>query len=150
MESNMKTLLTLAIVISGMLMQAQMDDVTIASSLMGKHIGEIEDVADSLGVTMTLHENNKLFVSANGVTKYYKIKSGTFIKKINEKNNHTTIETLSDRIVYIFIRYNHKEHLHLHDFNKAIIPENSPYNFEKSQGKNYSHIRIWNPESYWL
>jgi hypothetical protein len=141
-----KLILTLAIVLIGMIGQAQIDDVMIASSLMGRHISEIDAIADSLGIIMTLHENEKLFVSANGVTKYYKIKSGTFIKKMN----HNTINTLSDRIVYIFIRYNHKEHLHLHDFKSAIIPKTSSYNFEKSLGRNYSHIKVWHPESYWM
>lgn len=68
-----KIVLLVLIIFSGLLIQAQQiehTDLDIANALIGQPINDLQKIADSLGVQMSYDGRGKLFVTANGTTKY--------------------------------------------------------------------------------
>lgn len=141
-----KLILIIAIVFSGVLMQAQ-TDLDIANSIIGKPLPKLEQILTDLGlefyITDNSDNNTTLYISINNSVRLWEIKSEDLYRERKVGNSVQFILAGENLITEIFVRYRHSNLNDLRDFNAYELPENTKFRtYEKALGTKISHFRI--------
>jgi hypothetical protein len=123
---------------------SQIDDLTIAQNLIGKYKKEIDTILKSLNL-----EYYKTYNSENAIVFYLargneSIRSWTLsFEDLTKVDVDGSIMILAkDICTEVYIRYHHTNINDLRDFNNVVLPENNKIIYEKSLGKDVSHILL--------
>lgn len=143
-----KLILIIAIVISGMLAQAQ-TDLEIANAIIDKPFYEMEAILDTFDIdyyivqveedqiVMYIQKKNnvkKWILKYGNIYKTEKAKGGTHFKDVATKINI---------ILEIFVRYRHSNINDLNEFYAYEVPESTKIRtYEKSLGTDTSHLKV--------
>ena len=135
-------ILTIAFCCSKLLI-CQTNDLTIAQKLIGKYKKEIDSILKSLNL-----EYYKTFEDVNTI-EFYLAKGNESIRcwtlkfsNFTKEKNGQVIYTIKDVCTEVFIRYRHNNINDLRDFYSVVMPENTKIIYEKSLGRDVSHIKL--------
>jgi hypothetical protein len=123
---------------------SQTDDLTIAQNLIGKYKNEIDTI-----LKLSNLKYYKTFEDVNSVLFYLERKNQSirawtlhFNDLIRKDSNGEEIILAKDICTEVFVRYHHTNLNDLNDFYSIVLPPNDKVIYEKSLGKDVSHLRL--------
>ena len=135
-------ILTIAFCCSNFLF-SQIDDLTIAQKLIGKYKTEIDTILKSLNL-----EYYKTYEDGNTI-EFYLAKGNESVrcwtlslKNLTKEVDGHVIILVKDICTEVFIRYRHNNINDLRDFYSVVLPPNDKVVYEKSLGRDVSHLRL--------
>ncbi len=146
-----KLTLIIAILFSGMLIQAQ-TDLVILDSIIGKPIAEIEQKLNELNLEYYITLNNsekgsmEIYIQKENSVRSWAITYSNYIKvKIDDGTKRGFyIESRIAKVVVVevFVRYRHSNIYDLREFFEYETPINTENcEYEKSNGSKLSHLK---------
>ena len=130
-----KLTLIIAIVFSGMLMQAQITDLDIVQSILCKPIDSVSNIVSELGAYASFKSPTKLTViNGENINRYH----------LNKKGEYSSYVEESEDVVHIVsIRYYRNDPNHMKSFAAYRVPNNNDiYHYEHSMGSKLGHLKI--------
>jgi hypothetical protein len=136
-------ILTIAFCCSNFLFSQIDDDLLIAQKLIGKYKTEIDTILKSLNL-----EYYKTYEDGNTI-EFYLAKGNESVrcwtlslKNLTKEVDGHVIILVKDICTEVFIRYRHNNINDLRDFYSIVLPPNDKVVYEKSLGRDVSHIRL--------
>jgi len=141
-----KIILIVAIVFSGLLMQAQ-TDLEVANAIIGKPISKLEEILTNMEleyyVTFQDENNVVIYLSKNNSIRLWEIKYEDLYRTrlVNKQTQYFLAG--SDLMIEVFVRYRHSNVNDLQEFNLYELPGKIEFReYEKSAGAKLSHLRV--------